>query len=124
MNVELWIVIRPSADLPGVFTAHILPMDVVTQGQSRYHALAMAREAAGLIVLCDIESGRDPRVDRVPADERVEYERMRETMTPVAGKPIDECAGPLVVRNQLHVDDDLTLTWGGAVWYETKEDER
>jgi len=58
----LWATIRHAEDVPGEWVAHILDLDIVTQGRSVEHAIHMAHEAAELVVLEDLDQRRDPLV--------------------------------------------------------------
>jgi hypothetical protein len=66
---RLTIKIFPAQDIPGVWIAHVLDFDLVTQGFSELHALAMAFEASQMIVEADAEAGRDPFARCAPPEE-------------------------------------------------------
>ena len=51
---------------PGVWVAHCLDLDVVTQGVSLMHALDMALEATRMVLDADAGSGRNPLERRAP----------------------------------------------------------
>jgi len=54
------VLLKPAADLPGVWTAHCLHLDLVTQGDGFIGAMAAIREAVQLVVDVDLSEGRDP----------------------------------------------------------------
>jgi predicted RNase H-like HicB family nuclease len=56
----LWVTVRRADDVPGEWVSHVLDLDVVTQGQSVQHALHMAREAAEMVILHDLNDSKDP----------------------------------------------------------------
>src|SRR6266850_344752 len=63
---NLWVVVRPAEDLPDQWVAHCLELDVISQGTSFQHAMAMVGEAAFLAVTEDLSAGRDPLLRRAP----------------------------------------------------------
>lgn len=68
MSIDrLHVVVEPDPDLPGQWTAHVLDLDVVTQGNSLEHALRMAAEACALVLADDLEAGLDLKRRRAPA---------------------------------------------------------
>jgi hypothetical protein len=67
-ETNLTVLVTPAQDLPGQWVAHCLNIDIVTQGDSIQHALAMAREAVLMVVRDDLIRGRDP-LQRRPAPE-------------------------------------------------------
>lgn len=54
------------------WVAQVLPLDVVTHGEDLRQALAMAEEAAGLIIAEDLNAGLNPFDRRAPPED---YER-------------------------------------------------
>jgi hypothetical protein len=64
---NFWFVLQRAEDVPGEWTAHCLELDVVSQGTSLRHALAMLNEACFITVCDDIFAGRDPLDRRAPA---------------------------------------------------------
>jgi predicted RNase H-like HicB family nuclease len=64
---NVWILIERAGDLPGVWIAHCLDFDVVTQGRSLRHAFAMAQEAVEMTMSADLKADRDPRERRAPS---------------------------------------------------------
>ena len=44
------VLLEPALDVPGQWTAHNLDLDIISQGNSPEHALAMIREATQLVV--------------------------------------------------------------------------
>jgi len=61
-----WVVFRPSQQIRGVWIAHALEFDVVTQGTSLAHAIQMVQEAIAMVVADDLKHGRDPYSRRAP----------------------------------------------------------
>lgn len=58
------------------WSAHVLDLDVVTEGVDVWHAIAMAYEAAALVLEWDAEEGLDPRrrAARTPPEAWVGFE--------------------------------------------------
>ena len=56
----LTFVVKPSEEIPGRWIGHCLELDVVSEGISSAHAKEMILEATGLIVVDDLQNGRDP----------------------------------------------------------------
>jgi len=65
---NVWIVARPAPDLPGQWIAHCLDIDVVSQGDSLNHAIRMAHEAVSMVVVDELNKGRDPQARRAPQE--------------------------------------------------------
>ncbi|HVY65901.1 MAG TPA: hypothetical protein VHH11_13850 [Gammaproteobacteria bacterium] len=63
-HFNVWVLARPAADLPEQWIAHVLNLDVVTQGNSLAHALDMAVEATLMVLSDDIAEGRNPQARR------------------------------------------------------------
>lgn len=68
-RVPCWTIIQPADEIPGVWTAHCLELDVVTQGDSPEHALEMAQEAACMVLFDDLVRGEEPTARRAPDEE-------------------------------------------------------
>lgn len=66
VGASLPVLVTPAEDIPGVWVAHCLPIDLVTQGDSITHAVSMVCEALQQVVDFDLEQGRDP-LKRAPA---------------------------------------------------------
>ncbi len=81
---------RPAEDLPDQWTAHVLELDVVTQGDSPVHAARMADEAAAMVIAEDIGAGRDPLDRRAPESFWEELYRCLRVSTPIEMGDIDE----------------------------------
>jgi predicted RNase H-like HicB family nuclease len=64
---NLWLLIRPSKDIPGEWLAYCPDVDVVTQGRSLEHAYRMGREAVLMVLEDDLAGGRDPLERRAEA---------------------------------------------------------
>lgn len=65
---NLWVVVRPAADLKGQWVAHCLDLDLVTYGNSLRHAMDMVHEAAEATILDDLNSKNDPMDRRAPRE--------------------------------------------------------
>lgn len=65
---NVWVIARPAPDLPGQWLAHCLDFDVVSQGGSLKDAMRMVHEAAVMVALDDLNSGRDPHERRAPEE--------------------------------------------------------
>jgi predicted RNase H-like HicB family nuclease len=63
---NFWFVFKRAEDVPGEWVGHCLDIDVVTQGTSLEHALAMLGEACLMTVCDDIGSHREPLDRRAP----------------------------------------------------------
>ncbi len=86
---DLHIVVWPAEDVPGQWLAHCLGLDVVSQGNSLSHAVAMIREAVGMVLTDDLHKGLDPQRRRAPpADWEAMWKRLREARP----LPFDEAA--------------------------------
>lgn len=57
---DLWVVIKPAEDVPGVWVSHCLTLDVMSQGQSSHDAFKHLMGAVFLAVADDLLAGRDP----------------------------------------------------------------
>ena len=57
---DCWVILESAEDIPGEWIAHCLNFDLVTQGRSPLHALEMAIEACNMVVIDDLNAGRDP----------------------------------------------------------------
>lgn len=57
--LDLVVLVTPAPDLPGQWIAHVLNLDLVTQGDSVEHALEMSREAVALVLEDDLSRGLD-----------------------------------------------------------------
>lgn len=63
--LNLWVLVTREEGLPG-WGAHVLDLDVVTQGDTLDHAVAMAEEAAAMTLADDLARGLDPLRRRAP----------------------------------------------------------
>ncbi|WP_242335325.1 hypothetical protein [Anaeromyxobacter sp. SG66] len=106
-SFNVWIVVRPAADVPGQWVAHCLDLDVVTYGNSLRHALDMVHEAARNTILDDLNSNQDPMDRRAP---RECWDEMFKKLMPRA-KRVE--ARDLVERNERYafVIAQLTLSF-------------
>jgi predicted RNase H-like HicB family nuclease len=64
-----WVLIERSVDIDG-WVGHCLEFDIVSQGDSPQHALAMVKEATGICLLDDLNDGVDPESvrERAPTE--------------------------------------------------------
>ncbi len=65
---NLWGHIRPSEHLDGVWVAHCLDVDVVTQGHSPDHAFRMLLEAVAMVIEDDLNRNFEPLTRRAPEE--------------------------------------------------------
>jgi len=84
---DLHIVVWPAEDVPGQWLAHCLELDVVSQGNSLAHAVAMIREAVGLVLSDDLSKGLDPQRRRAPQED---WEAMWKRLQEAHPLPFDE----------------------------------
>lgn len=63
----MWFVVFTAPDVPGQWVVIGLDLGVVSQGNSRAHALAMGLEAVSIVVADDVARGVDPFATRGPA---------------------------------------------------------
>ncbi len=56
-------------DVAGQWVGHCLEVDVVSQGNSLRHAYEMTREAVEMVVLDDLDLGREPTLRSAPREE-------------------------------------------------------
>ena len=63
---NFWFVFQRAEDVPGEWVGHCLELDVVSQGTSLKHAMAMLSEACFMTVCDDLLSARDPLDRRAP----------------------------------------------------------
>jgi hypothetical protein len=87
---NVWVIARPSPDVPGQWVAHCLDFDVVSMGDSLDHALRMVHEASVMVALDDLNKDREPLERRAPPEffgelyglfergEKMSYEQLRE----------------------------------------------
>ncbi len=75
---DLWIVIKPAEDVPGVWVSHCLTLDVMSQGSSPGDALKHLMGAVFIAVGDDLLAGRDPaaRGKKTPAEDWSEHARI------------------------------------------------
>ena len=71
------VVLKPATDVPGMWVAHCLDVDVVTTGRTADHALEMIREAVSMVVADDSGEGLDPLSRRAPQEFWDEAKRLR-----------------------------------------------
>ena len=63
---QLWVVLKPSAELPGGWVSHCLELDLVSQGTSYKNALETIREGIFMVILEDLALKRNPLSRRAP----------------------------------------------------------
>jgi len=66
---DLVVMVTPSEGVPGQWVAHVLNLDLVTQGDSIEHAFEMAREAVLEVIGDDLRNGREPLERPMAEDE-------------------------------------------------------
>lgn len=59
-----WLIASPSRDVAGQWVGHCLELDVVSQGNSLQHVLAMVGEACAMVAVHDLSNGKDPLARR------------------------------------------------------------
>lgn len=109
-SISAWIVLKPSADLPGQWVAHCLDYDLVSQGNSLHHATDMIIEALILVFEDELQQGRELQERRAPArywDEMFNVLRQAHAST---GVPAEEAAQAVAVA---HLQLDLTVLQAG-----------
>ncbi len=84
-KLNVWVIFRRPAPGVGDWEAHVLDLDVVTYGKTLAHAVEMALEAARMIVVDDLQEGRDPSERRAPDEEWREMYELQERATNGAG---------------------------------------
>lgn len=92
-----WVIVRPADDIDGEWVAHCLDLDVVTQGSSPAHALEMAREAAAMVVVEDLNTNRDPLRRRAPEEFWAELYAMVEASSPIDRAGIETIQGAAII---------------------------
>lgn len=63
-----WVFVEPAEDIPGLWVAHCLDFDVISQGESPKSAVDSVTEAVAMTVVDDLENGLDPNDRRAPAE--------------------------------------------------------
>lgn len=66
---SLTVYLTRAPDVAGQWVGHCLDVDVVSQGDSMKHAYEMTREAVEMIVLDDLNVGREPAQRSAPREE-------------------------------------------------------
>lgn len=66
-TLNCWVILSREEGLAG-WVAHVLDLDVVTQGDTLAHAIEMALEAAAMVIHDDAERGLNPLDRRAPAE--------------------------------------------------------
>jgi predicted RNase H-like HicB family nuclease len=86
-QARIWYVIERAASIPSEWVAHCLDFDVVTQGRDAKHAFEMLQEAVGMVVVDDLQAGRDPRARRAPEEH---WQRMSKMLDSAERRPATE----------------------------------
>lgn len=68
----MWVLLRAPAQEGGQWEADCLDLGVVTYGNSLPHALHMVSEAAHMVLVDDVNVGRDPLERRAPDEDWTE----------------------------------------------------
>lgn len=63
-----WVHISPSSTIDGLWVAHCLELDVVSQGSSPTDALEMVGEASAMLLIDDLNEELDPLDRRAPEE--------------------------------------------------------
>src|SRR5882724_1867271 len=63
-----WVIVEPAEDLPGVWVAHWLELDVISQADSPQNAIESITEAVAMTVVDDLKNGFDSDQRRAPAE--------------------------------------------------------
>lgn len=63
-----WIFVEPAEDIPGLWVAHCLDFDVISQGDNPAHAIESVTEAVAMTLLDDLHHDLDPNERRAPAE--------------------------------------------------------
>ncbi|MCC7380845.1 MAG: hypothetical protein IT384_03395 [Deltaproteobacteria bacterium] len=101
---NFWVVVEPTKGVAGEWTAHVLEVDVVTQGRSIKHAFDMAIEAAAIVVGDDLRAKRDPLTRRAPDRFWKRLQRVVEGGSPVRLSALrQKVARRIMVAGQVHL---------------------
>jgi predicted RNase H-like HicB family nuclease len=63
-----WVIVEPAEDIPGVWVAHWLELDVISQSDSPQDAIASITEAVAMTVVDDLKNGIDSDERRAPPE--------------------------------------------------------
>ena len=85
-----WMVVEPAEDMPGVWVAHCLDFDVISQGDSLQLAIDSVTEAVAMTVVDDLQNGLEPNDRRAPAEYWEHLARVLKHGTQVGRIPDDE----------------------------------
>lgn len=77
MKTNAWFLFERSQQLPNIWVAHCLDLDVVTYGSDLNDALRMGIEAAQMALSDDLAAGLDSRRRRAPEED---WQRLYELM--------------------------------------------
>lgn len=80
-----WVLFYPAPDVRGEWLGHVLDLNIMSQGRSLEHVIAMTLEATSLAIQWDLEAGKDPFVVRKRARPS-EYAKARRAL--LEGRPI------------------------------------
>jgi hypothetical protein len=96
---NLWTLLRRAPESGNRWEAHVLELGVVTYGDSLSHVIAMANEASYMVLVDDIEAGRNPLARRAPDEDWQELYELRKHARFCEIEDIDEDAVHLVALN-------------------------
>jgi hypothetical protein len=99
-----WAIIRPAEDVPGLWTAHCLDFDVVSQGESVKQAIEMVLDATSMVVMDDHLRKANPKERVAPAEFWDDLRRIQEE-----GQKIDDLDAFLARRAALKVNEAVIL---------------
>jgi predicted RNase H-like HicB family nuclease len=88
-----WAYITRAPDVANCWLAHFLDFNIMSQGDSPQQALEMVREAAGLVLADDLNSGRDPHDRQSEATDWEPLLRLFDNHTKVLIRQLDQHAG-------------------------------
>jgi hypothetical protein len=63
-----WVIVEPAEDIPGVWVAHWLELDVISQGDGPQNAIEALTEAVTMTVLDDLKHELNSDDRRAPAE--------------------------------------------------------
>jgi predicted RNase H-like HicB family nuclease len=115
---NLWVLVKPSADVRGEWVAHCLDLDVVTQGRNPTHAVQMIGEALALAIEDDLRQGRDPFArSRAPAEYWDELHRVTGQGEPSPVLPAEsQSLGALAFQLRTEVRTEAAETHPVLFW--------
>jgi predicted RNase H-like HicB family nuclease len=94
-----WVMVEPAEDIPGLWVAHCLDLDVISQGDSPSEAVESVREAMEMTVLDDLNSGLNPS-ERGRAPEEF-WARLAHVLKHGSEVKIADVSGPALLAIQM-----------------------